>query len=115
VPTLAATYDVGPAPWHPTFGPDGRTLYFGNKGANTVTAFDTQTATATVIEDDAFAQPHGSALGPDGRFLYVSNTNAAAGTGADGRVVVIDTQTNAVEAVIDVGPNPTGVGSARPE
>ncbi len=115
-PTLAATYDVGPAPWHPTFGPDGRTLYFGNKGANTVTAFDTQTGTATVIADDAFAQPHGSALGgPGGRFLYVSNNNTADGTNANGRVVAIDTQTNAVAAVIEVGRNPTGVGSPRPE
>lgn len=112
-PQLVETLDVeagqpagaSPEPWHPVLTKDGETLYFGNKGANTVTALDTETLQAQLIEDEGLARPHGSALSPDGQYLYVSNNNE------DGTVAVIDTGTNEVVELIEVGNEPAGLGT----
>lgn len=75
-PEPVARLDIGGMPWHPTFTPDGRFVYIGNQGANTVTVVDVvKRAVATVITGDGLAQPHGIAASPDGRFVYVSNRN----------------------------------------
>lgn len=106
-----AVLSVGAMPWDPVFSPDGRYVYFGNNGANTVTVFDAQHRTvAATIEGPGLAEPWGVALSGDGRRLYVSNNNAR-GTrpGPNGTVVVIDTATRAIVAVIDVGRGPTGI------
>ena len=115
-PTLVDSIDVGAEPWHPQLSDDGSTIYFGSKAANVVNALDTNTLSTTTIEGNGLAQPHGSALSPDGRFLYISNNNRN-GTfeppsGEDvGSVVVIDTQSNDIETVIEVGENPTGINT----
>lgn len=116
-PSFLNAIDVNAAPWHPIFSDDGRFLYLGNKQANTVTVIDTEAqAVEAVIDGDGLAQPHGSALSPDGRYLYISNNNmngsytAADGT-TPGTVVVIDTRSNAIVEVLELGANVTGLGT----
>jgi YVTN family beta-propeller protein len=126
VPDLRAAIDVAPAPWHPMFSPDGATLWFGNRLANTVTVVDTQSWTvASVITGDGLAEPHGIAMSPDGSKVYVSSRNlkgeyvpegAAAGPEQNGAVVVIDAATRQIEKVIQVGRYAAGLGTAaRPQ
>lgn len=117
--------DVGAQPWHPVFSPDGRTVWFGNKGANEVTAVDAETWTiAAVIRGAGLAQPHGAAISPDGRWVFISNNNTdqphsahgahggASRAAADraGTLVVIDAAEQRIVKVIPVGANATGIG-----
>jgi len=119
-PELSNTIDVNAMPWHPVYSPDGKYVYFGNKGAHTVTVvnMDTQTVDA-VIEGNGLAQPHGAALTADGKYLYVTNNNLD-GTyqpeGSEtespvGTVTVINTETRTIEKVIEVGNYPSGIGT----
>lgn len=118
--TLRKTFDVNPSPWHPVLTQDGSTLYFGNKGSNTVTGFNTNTETfSALINAVGLAQPHGSALSPDGRYLYISNNNSKQdytprynfGDNTNiGTIAVINTATNTVEKVLEVEEFPAGVG-----
>ena len=121
--SLTRTFDVNPGPWHPVLTPDGGLLYFGNKGANTVTAFDTQSQTvAAVVSGRGLARPHGAAVSPDGRFVYISNNNTM-GTYTPrydfgdndraGTVVVIDTATHEIVKVLEVEAFPTGMDAVR--
>lgn len=115
--TPVASVPVNAQPWHPVFTPDGRFVYVGNQGANTVTVLETETWTVVdVIAGEALAEPHGSAVSPDGRYVYISNRNLR-GTyrprGTDvpvGTVVVIDTETRDIVRVIEVERGPTGLG-----
>lgn len=120
-PQVTDTLAVPAMPWHPLYTPDGRFIYFGSKGANAVTVVDAeQRAVAAVIEAPGIAQPHGSAIRPDGRYVYISNNNLKGtytprypfGDPAEtGTVTVIDTATNEVVQVIEVGTYPTGLGA----
>jgi len=115
-PTLTDSVTVGAEPWHPQLSDDGSTLYFGSKATNTVYALDTQTLDTTIIRGQGLAQPHGSALSPDGTTLFVSNKNLngtyqpPSGEEA-GSVVAINTATNAIERVIEVGEAPAGINT----
>jgi len=134
-PRMITEIEVDPMPWHPVFSPDGSRVYFGNRGANTVTVIRTSDwSVEAVIEDAAFAEPHGSAVSPDGRKLYISNRNvkdpaagdegmdhgamghdgAASGEERLGRVTVIDTATLEVIETIDVGRYAAGMGTSVP-
>lgn len=117
-PTLLQTVDVGRAPWHPVITPDGREVYVGNQEDNTVSVIETGGWTVThIIRHDAFAQPHGSAVTPDGRYVYISNRNvhddhgggAMAASTTAGRVIVIDTRTHEVVALLETGPYSAGM------
>lgn len=129
-PVLTDEIDVERQPFDPMFTPDGRSLYLGNKAANTVTVIDMSTRTvAAVIRGDGLAQPHGIAVSTDGTRVYVSNNNlrqahdmgaghemhapSAAPAGA-GTIVVIDTATRRIIEVIEVGHNATGLGTRTP-
>jgi len=134
-PRMITEIEVDPMPWHPVFSPDGSRVYFGNRGANTVTVIRTSDwSVEAVIEDAALAEPHGSAVSPDGRKLYISNRNvkdpaagdegmdhgamghdgAASGEERLGRVTVIDTATLEVIETIDVGRYAAGMGTSVP-
>lgn len=117
--TPLAVLDVNPRPWHLAFSPDGRFVYFGNQGANTVTVVDAARWTvAAVIRGEGLAEPHGIAVSSDGRRVYVSNRNlkgayspkgGSPGSGGVGNVVVIDARARSIVKVIDVGPGPSGI------
>jgi DNA-binding beta-propeller fold protein YncE len=120
-PTLTRTVDVNPSPWHPVFSPDGRYVYYGNLDANTITVVETAGWTVDgVIQGRGIAEPHGSAVSPDGRYLYVSNRNVKSAyrprrdfgdNTAAGTVVVINTETRAIEKVLEVEEYPAGMST----
>ena len=120
-PARVATLDVPAQPWHPVFTPDGRYAYIPAKEGNAVAVYDAaQRAIVHEIRGEGLAQPHGAAVSPDGRYVYVTNNNLNAAYtpkgayegDAVGTVVVIDTATNEIVKVIEVGHYPTGVGAA---
>ncbi len=116
--TVTDTVAVGKQPWHPVISPDGSTAYVPNKASNSISVIDipSRTVTAT-ITGNGLAQPHGAALSADGGTLFVSNNNrkgAYTPSGDNpnaGTVTVIDTQSNEIVKVIEVGTYPTGVGT----
>lgn len=120
-PTVTDTIDVNAEPWHPIFSEDGRYVYFGNKGAHTVTVVDMESKTVdSVIEGNGLAQPHGSALSADGKYLYISNNNrqgtfqaSTSSSNGDppGTIIVINTETREIEKVIEVEAYPSGIGT----
>lgn len=140
-PTFVRAIEVGSRPWHPVYGRDGRHVYFGNKGDDTVVEVDVEAGRVSrTFEVPGADQPHGSALSPDGRLLFVSN-NGPGGMGMDhgdeasdhadmdhaamghdaaepsyetGTVAVIDLDTGRLVKMIPVGTNTTGLGARNP-
>ncbi|MDZ7659673.1 YncE family protein [Fodinibius sp.] len=120
-PKLTGSIDVNAQPWHPVFSPDGKNVYFGNKEAHTITVVDNQSQTVdTVIKGEGLAQPHGSAMSADGKYLYISNNNrkgtfdskdTSPSGDPNGTITVINTETNEIEKVIEVGAYPSGIGT----
>ena len=121
-PELVGELDVGARPWHPSYSPDGRWVWFGNLGANEVTLVDTSDwSVASVVMGEGLAEPHGSVISADGSRLYVANRNER-GTyesgdtfgyeAPGGTVVVIDTESGEIIEVIETPPYGTGVGLA---
>lgn len=126
-PRVVARIDVGPQPFDPIITPDGRKAYLGNKAANTITVVDLEKReVAAVIRGDGIAQPHGAAVSPDGRHVYISNNNLSVPAGSHighggqpaksagpGTIVVIDTATDTITHVIEVGRNASGIAVGR--
>ena len=122
--TLTGSIRLGKQPWHPVITPDGRFLYVGNKDDNSVSVVDLQAREiVTTITGPGLSEPHGSAISPDGKYVYISNRNLkgaytperhAEGQGQVGTVVVINTATNTIDAVIDVDHYPAGIGTQAP-
>ena len=112
---------VGRQPWHPVITPDGRYVYLGNKDDNSVSVVDLESReVVATITGNGLSQPHGSAISADGKYVYISNRNlngAFTPQGYDGEgetvgtVVVIDTDTNTITAVIEVDRYPAGIGT----
>lgn len=116
--SVTDTLEVGREPWHPVIAGDGTTAYVPNKKSHSISVVDLENPSVTsTIEGEGLAEPHGTALSPDGRHLFVSNNNrqgtyTPTGDKADvGTVTVIDTESNEIEKVIEVGTYPTGVGT----
>lgn len=126
-PELTHSIAVEAMPWHPVYSPDGKYVYFANKGANAVTIVNMETLEVEkVIKGEGLAQPHGAALSRDGKYLYISNNNmmmkgmemdhgnmdhSAHSEPGNGSVVIIDTEKREIVKVIEVGRNATGIGT----
>jgi len=120
---LSDSIAVHTQPWHPVYSPDGQYVYFGNKGAHTVTVVDMQAAAGAVkkiIEGRGLAQPHGTALSADGKYLFVSNNNRKgtyqsekvnSDSNPPGTITVINTETFTIEKIIEVDAYPSGIGT----
>lgn len=122
-PKVVKVLDVGGAPWHPSFLPDGSRALVPRKRADAVTFVDVATLSASgVVSGRGLAQPHGSTVRTDGRYAYVSNNNLNGAfepryeTEGDphGTVAVIDTQTLEIVKILEVEQYPTGIGSRPP-
>lgn len=118
-PTLEGSIQVGMAPWHPVFSPDGSLVWFGNKMGNRATVIDVvnRSVAATI---DGLSEPHGAAISPDGQTVYISNNNLKGAYHGrylwqddyvPGAIAVIDSETFEVIRMLEVGPNPTGLGT----
>ncbi len=118
-PVPDGSIQVGMAPWHPVFSPDGNFVWFGNKMGNRATVVDVaERKVAETIE--GLSEPHGAAISPDGRNVYISNNNL---NGAypgrykwqdghlPGIIAVIDSESREITKMLEVGPNPTGLGT----
>lgn len=128
-PQLLTTFNIGGQPWHPSYSPDGRFVYFPQRTANSVAVIDTSSwQLAATITGEGLAEPHGSAISSDGRTLWVSNRNTEglypttiAPTSMiegeplpAGTVVAIDTASREIVAVIEVPAYAAGVGAMAP-
>ena len=118
-PTLVESIKVGMAPWHPVFSPDGSVVWFGNKMGNRATVVDIAKR-AVVATVEGLSEPHGAAVSPDGRTVYISNNNLNGAyhgryTWQDGylpgAIAVIDSESREITRMLEVGPNPTGLGT----
>ncbi len=117
-PVLVGEVDVGGQAWHPVFTTDGRWIYVGSKGTNTITVVDAhQRSVAKVITDERIRAPHGSVVSADGRYVFISNSDMDPMASMDGMhhmeagsVTVIDVATQEVAAFVPVGVQPTGIG-----
>lgn len=73
------TVEVGHQPWHPSYDRERELIYVPNKESNTISVVDAAAReVVATIEDEALAEPHGSALSADGRYLFVSNNHQRA-------------------------------------
>lgn len=123
-PRLVSTLDVAARPWHPEFAPDGRTVWFGNLGADAVTVVETASwSVAAEITGAGLAQPHGIAISADGSRVYIASRNERGTFAArqtfgyeapDGTVTVIDAASRQILEVIEVPPYAAGLGLAHP-
>jgi len=113
------TLALGEQPWHPVIGRQSGLAYVPNKMSHSISVVDVEnTSVQATIRGDGIAQPHGTALSADGQYLFVSNNNREGryeprGDNPEaGTVTVIDTETNEIVKIIEVGTYPTGVGTA---
>jgi YVTN family beta-propeller protein len=81
---------------------DGKKIYTANIRSNTVTAFDSTTPPLKVIQIPVGNQPEGIDLSPDGKELWV-------GQNGDGKISILDTETNKTKDTVNVGGVPIRV------
>lgn len=119
-PRVDTSIQVGGAPWHPSYLPDGSRIFVPRKQADAISIIDAAARTETgVVSGPGIAQPHGSAVRPDGRYVYVTSNNLNGGYtpryyqdgDANGAVVVIDAASLQIVKVIEVENYPTGIAT----
>ncbi len=114
--TIVEVFGAPAGPWHPVVTPDGSRLYVGAQRAHQVATYELATGVQTIIGagngEDGLSNPHGSAVSNDGRYVFISNQNTTGlyeprfdfgeANANIGTVVVIDTDTNTVEKIIEI-------------
>lgn len=117
-PAVHRVIDVGGAPWHPVFTPDGRFVVVPRNRADAVTVIDAGTwEVAGIVEGTGLARPHGSTPAAGGVVLVSSrNTDhtyeAPGGDPWAGSVTAIDPATREILSTTPVGRYAAGMGSA---
>ena len=113
---------VNAGPTQPAFLLDGTVAYVPSAATNTVTRVTLDPLLVDrVIFGDGISQPTGTAVSTDGRYVYVANRNPPGpdayqprhtfeSSQQTGTVVVIDTTTDTVVRVIEVGSSADGLG-----
>lgn len=108
-----ASVSVAPGPYDVRYSPDGRSVWFPNQDAGSVTRVNVRTwEVATVVENDAFIQPHGVAVASDSRAVYISSHGMSKlkTTPSNGSVALIDASNGAVRRVTEVGSYAAAIG-----
>jgi YVTN family beta-propeller protein len=101
---ITATITVGNEPTGMVITPDGRKLYVANVFDNTLSIVDTAAGTVSlplVTGEGIHFSTQG--LSPDGTKLYVGMTPLNLPSSADPAIAAIDTRTDTVTALFDVG------------
>jgi len=108
--TVTAAVPVGDTHLGVAVTPNGTKVYVTNYFSDNISIIDT--ATNNVIGTVNIGDfPVAVAVNPDGKNVYVANTNYPLEGGGrfTGTVSVIDTTTNNVTAVVEVGASPSGI------
>lgn len=114
---------VGHHPWHPKYSGDGSKIFVGNNVSNTVSVVNTSSYQQEQLYgigdgSDGLAQPHGLVVSNGNPLIYVSNRNTNGlytprynfGDNANtGTIVVINTELNQTEKVIEIEKFPSGL------
>ena len=94
-------------------------VWFGNKMGNRATVVDVENR-EVVGTIEGLSEPHGAAISPDGRTVYISNNNLNGAFNGrymwqdeylPGAIAVIDSESREITRMLEVGPNPTGLGT----
>ncbi len=121
-------FAVGGKPWHPSFAPDGKHVYFPLLLDNAVAEVDPYAGIVTRRFTEGFSQPHGSVISPDGRYLFVSNRNTSgapmpgmsgqamhaddSGHGAPGWLSVVDLRSGKTVKTLPLAASPAGLSAS---
>jgi YVTN family beta-propeller protein len=112
------TIQVGTEPFGCALTPDGERLYVANQSSADVSVINTKNDHVVRTIENVGAKPHGVAITADGNKVYVTQFLAlrpandprpltqseGADNGREGRVTVIDTQTNSVIKTVVLNP-----------
>ena len=117
------TLPLNGQPSQPAFLPDGMAAYVPSTATHSISrvSFD-PLQVERVILGNGISAPQGVVVSSDGRFVYVANQNPAGPSEyvprhlfddepRTGTVVVIDTQTDTIVRVIEVGTSATGIAT----
>ncbi len=108
-PRLVTSVPLGSRPFDPAFSPDGESVWVPLKGADEVVVLERAGWSVLArIRGEGIHEPHAVEFSSDGGRAFV--TNAAPAGAAAARLVVVDTRTRDVEALLSLGSNLTGMG-----
>jgi DNA-binding beta-propeller fold protein YncE len=106
---------VGGQPWHGEFTHDGFRFYVGNLTLNQFSVINTTDHSFETFGNgdgsDGLSEPHGIAISPENQRVFISNRNSGGqyqpaynfGDNSNiGTVVVISTQDNSIEKVLEI-------------
>jgi YVTN family beta-propeller protein len=99
--TAAPNIATGASPEGIALSPDGREVWVGNRGANSIAVIDTATDKVTASFSSGGKAPIRVKFTPDGKEAWVSNAE-------NNTVCVLDGATHALLATIETGAGPVG-------